>query len=89
MKLNPLDDRVVIKVNKEDEKSVGGIIIPDNVREKPNIGVVIAIGTDESLKELVKIGDKILYGKYGGKEVNLEGEKFLLVARADILAIIV
>ena len=88
MKLKPLDDRVVIEVTEQEEKNVGGIIIPDTAKEKPQIGEIIAVGTDEELQEMVKIGDKILYAKYGGTEVELDGKQYLIVSRSDILAII-
>lgn len=89
MKLKPLDDRVVIETKEElAEKNVGGIIIPDTVKEKPQIGKIIAVGTDEELKELVKIGDNILYAKYGGTEVDIEDKKYIIISRSDILAII-
>jgi chaperonin GroES len=88
MKLKPLDDRVVIETKEVVEQNVGGIIIPDTAKEKPMIGEVIAVGTDEDLQELIKIGDKILYGKYGGTEVDIEDKKYLIVSRSDILAII-
>ncbi len=89
MKLKPLDDRVVIEVKEElAEKNVGGIIIPDTAKEKPQIGKIIAVGTEEELKELVKVGDKILYSKYGGTEIDIEDKKYLIVSRSDILAII-
>jgi len=88
MKLKPLDDRVVIETKELEEKNVGGIIIPDTAKEKPQIGEVIAVGTDDELKEMVKVGDKILYGKYGGTEVDIEDKKYLIVSRSDILAII-
>jgi len=88
MKLKPLDDRVVIEVAKSEEKNVGGIIIPDTAKEKPQIGKIIAVGTDEDLQKLVKIGDKILYAKYGGTEVDVEDKKLLIISQSDILAII-
>lgn len=88
MKLKPLDDRVVIETKEQSEKNVGGIIIPDTAKEKPMIGEVIAVGTDEDLEKAVKIGDKILYSKYGGTEVEIENKKYLIVSRSDILAII-
>jgi chaperonin GroES len=89
MKLKPLDDRVVIEVKEElAEKNVGGIIIPDTAKEKPQIGKIIAVGTEEELKELVKVGDEILYSKYGGTEIDIEDKKYLIVSRSDILAII-
>lgn len=89
MILKPLDDRVVIEVKTEaQEKNVGGIIIPDTAKEKPSMGEVIAVGNDEDLQEQVKKGDKILYAKYGGTEVELDGKKYLIVSRSDILAIV-
>jgi len=88
MKLKPLDDRVVIKVTEIAEKNVGGIIIPDTAKEKPQIGEIIAVGTDEELVDLVKVGDKILYAKYGGTEIDIENEKLIIISRSDILAIV-
>ena len=88
MKLTPLEDRVVIEVAKPEEKNVGGIIIPDTAKEKPQIGKIIAVGTDKDLQKLVKIGDKILYAKYGGTEVDVEDKKLLIISQSDILAII-
>lgn len=88
MKLKPLDDRVVIEVKELEEKNVGGIIIPDTAKEKPQIGVIIAVGTEDELKKLVKVGDKILYAKYGGTEVDIEDKKYIIISRSDILAII-
>lgn len=88
MKLKPLDDRVVIKATELEEKNVGGIIIPDTAKEKPQIGEVIAVGNDEDLQENVKVGDKILYAKYGGTEVDIEDEKLMIISRSDILALV-
>ena len=88
MKLKPLDDRVVIEPKDLEEKNVGGITIPDTAKEKPQIGEIIAVGTDEDLQDLVKVGQKILYAKYGGTEVEIEDKKYLIVSRSDILAII-
>ena len=88
MKLRPLDDRVVIQTKELAEKSVGGIIIPDTAKEKPQIGEIIAVGTDEELQKMVKIGDKILYAKYGGTEVDIDDKKYLIISRSDILAVI-
>ena len=87
MKLQPMDDRVIVERVEEETKS-GAIIIPDTAKEKPRLGKVIAVGTDEDLQEKVKVGDKILYGKYVGDEVELDGKEYLIVQRADILAII-
>lgn len=88
MKLKPLDDRVVIKATEIEEKNVGGIIIPDTAKEKPQIGEIVAVGTDEELAEMVKVGDNILYAKYGGTEVDIAEEKMLIISRADILAVV-
>jgi len=87
MKLQPMDDRVIVERVEEETKS-GAIIIPDTAKEKPRLGKVIAVGTDEDLQEKVKVGDKILYGKYVGDEVELDGKEYLIVQRADILAIV-
>jgi chaperonin GroES len=88
MNLRPLDDRVVIETKEQTEKNVGGIIIPDTAKEKPMIGKVLAVGNDEDLAKAVKVGDSILYSKYGGTEVEIENKKYLIVSRSDILAII-
>ncbi len=88
MTIKPIDDRVVIEPKALEQKTVGGIIIPDTAKEKPQIGEIIAVGTDEELQEIVKVGDKILYGKYGGTEVEIENKKYLIVSRSDILAVI-
>ncbi|MCP5053796.1 MAG: co-chaperone GroES [bacterium] len=85
MNVQPLDDRVLIEPVEEEEK-VGSIIIPDTAKEKPSIGKVIAVGTDEELKELIKVGDKVLFGKYAGEEVKIGGAKHLLINRSDLLA---
>ncbi len=88
MDVQPLDDRVLVEPIEGEEK-VGSIIIPDTAKEKPNMGKVKAVGTDEEIKELIKVGDKILFGKYAGEEIKIQGVRHLLVARADILAKIV
>ncbi|MBC8385832.1 MAG: co-chaperone GroES [Candidatus Cloacimonetes bacterium] len=88
MKLKPIDDRVVIEQKDLAEKNVGGIIIPDTAKEKPQIGEILAVGSDEDLQKAVKVGDKILYAKYGGTEVDIEDKKYLIISRSDILAII-
>ena len=87
MELQPLDDRVIVERIDEEKKS-GTIIIPDTAKEKPRLGKVIAVGTDEDLQEHIKVNDKILYGKYVGDEIEFEGKEFLIVQRPDILAII-
>lgn len=94
MNIQPLGDRVVIKPLEAEEKTKGGIILPDTAKEKPQEGKVIAIGkgklTDKGLQPLeVKVGDRVLYGKYSGTEINTkEGEELLIVREEDILAII-
>jgi chaperonin GroES len=89
MKLKVIDDRVLVQTEeKGDEKSPGGIIIPDTAKEKPQIGKVVAVGTDEDLQKVIKEGDKIVFGKYSGDELEYDGTKYLVVQRSDILAIL-
>lgn len=93
MKVKPLADRVVIKPAAAEEKTKGGIILPDTAKEKPVIGEVIAVGpgkvADDGTKITpeVKIGDKVLYGKYSGTEVTIDGTDYLIMREADIFAI--
>lgn len=89
MNIKPLADRVLVKPAAAEEKTVGGIIIPDSAKEKPLKGEVLAIGggtKDEAM--VVKPGDNVLYGKYAGTEIELDGEKLLIMRQSDILAII-
>lgn len=88
MKLKPIEDHVVVKTETVQEKKVGGIIIPDTAKEKPQMAEVIAVGTDEDLQKIVKVGNMVLYGKYAGTEIELEGEKLLILSKSDILAIV-
>ena len=88
MKLIPIEDHVVVKTETVQEKKVGGIIIPDTAKEKPQMAEVIAVGTDEDLQKIVKVGDMVLYGTYAGTEIELEGEKLLILSKSDILAIV-
>ena len=94
MKIRPLHDRIIVKRLGEEEKTKGGIIIPDSAKEKPMEGKVIAVGngklTDEGklLKLDVKAGDKVLFSKYAGTEVKLDGEEFLIMREDDILGIV-
>lgn len=88
MILKPLDDRVIIEAKDLAVKQVGGIYIPDTAKEKPQMGEIIAVGNDEDLKEIVKVGDTILYAKYGGTEIELENKKYIIIQRSDILAIV-
>ncbi len=87
MKVQPLDDRVLV-LPLEKEEQVGSIIIPDTAKEKPVVGEVKAVGTDDELKEMIKVGDKVVYGKYAGEELKVDGEKHLLISRSDLLAIV-
>ena len=94
MKIRPLQDRVIVRRIQEEEKTKGGIIIPDTAKEKPQEGKVIAVGKgkvgeDGKVTPLdVRAGDKILFGKYSGTEVKLEGEEYLIMREEDILGII-
>jgi chaperonin GroES len=94
MKMKPLADRVVIKPSPADEKTKGGIILPDTAKEKPVIGEVVAVGpgkiADDGKKIApeVKVGDKVLYGKYSGTEVTIEGDEYLIMREADVFAIV-
>ena len=86
MKIQPLDDRLLVMPAAEEEKTASGIIIPDTAKEKPRRGTVAAVGNDEELRELVKEGDVILYGKYAGDELSYDGKDYLILNRSDILA---
>ena len=88
MMVQPLDDRVLVEVQEEEIQKVGSIIIPDTAKEKPRIGVVHEVGTDEDLSENIKKGDKIFYSKYAGDEINIDGKDYLFIQRSDILGII-
>ncbi len=94
MKIRPLQDRVVVKRTAEEEKTKGGIIIPDTAKEKPIEGTVLAVGNGKVLANgkvvalEVKAGDKVLFGKYSGTEVKLDGEEHVLLREDDILAVI-
>ncbi|MGD9488394.1 MAG: co-chaperone GroES [Calditrichaceae bacterium] len=88
MNIKPLDDRILIEQVEEEVQKVGSIIIPDSAKEKPRMGKVVAVGTDEDLKELVKVGDTVLYSKYSGDEIKVENREYLIVQRSDVLAIV-
>jgi len=89
MNIKPLADRVLIQPSPAEEKTVGGIIIPDTAKEKPLQGTVLAVGNGTKDEEMVlKAGDVVLYGKYSGTEVELEGEKYLIMRQSDVLAVI-
>lgn len=89
MKIKPLSDRVLIQPNPAVEKTAAGLIIPDTAKEKPLAGKVVAVGPGTSeVKMEVKVGDQVLYGKYAGTEVTVEGETYLIMRQSDIFAII-
>ena len=92
MKLKPLSDRVVVKAHEAEEKTASGIILPDTAKEKPQMGKVLAVGPGKlnengTLNKMnLKKGDKVLYGKYSGTEVTVEGEDLMIMRESDILA---
>lgn len=89
MNIKPLADRVLIKPAPAEEKTAGGIIIPDTAKEKPLQGEVLAAGNGTKNEEMVlKAGDTVLYGKYAGTEVELDGEKYLIMRQSDVLAVL-
>lgn len=89
MNVKPLSDRVLVEPNPAEEKTAGGLYIPDTAKEKPLAGTVIAVGPGTSeIKMEVKVGDKVLYGKYAGTEVTVDGKDYLIMSQKDILAII-
>lgn len=94
MKIRPLQDRVIVKRIQEEEKTKGGIIIPDTAKEKPQEGKVVAVGKgklneDGKVVPLdVKVNDRILFGKYSGSEINIDGEEHLIMREEDILGVI-
>ena len=94
MSLTPLHDRVLVKPAEAEEVTKGGIIIPDTAKEKPMQGEIVAVGNGKQTEDgkvtplQVKVGDKVLYGKYAGTELNVEGKDYLIMRESDILAII-
>src|SRR5687767_6409351 len=93
VKVSPLADRVVIKALEETEQMRGGLYIPDTAKEKPQQGEVVAVGPgrfekDKRVPMDVKVGDKVLYGKYSGTEVTIDGEQLLILRESDVLAIV-
>ena len=94
MKVQPLGDRVLVKPMEAEEKTKGGIVLPDTAKEKPQQGEVTAVGQGKVLENGevrpldVKVGDKVLYGKYSGTEITIEGEEYLIIREDDILAIV-
>ena len=94
MKLRPLDDKVVIKQSSAEEKTAGGIILPDTAKEKPQIGKIVAVGPGKILddgsrsKMHVKKNDEVIYAKYIGNEVEIDGEEYVILRESDILGIV-
>ena len=89
MNLKPLADRVLIKPTPAEEVTMSGIIIPDSAKEKPLRGTIVAAGTGTKDEEMhLKEGDNVLYGKYAGTEIEFDGEKYLIMRQADVLAVI-
>ena len=92
MKLKPLSNRVVVKAHEAEEKTASGIILPDTAKEKPQMGEILAVGPGKRNdsgavnKMSLKQGDKVLYGKYSGTEVNIDGQDLLIMKESDILA---
>jgi chaperonin GroES len=94
MKIKPLADRVVIKPNTAEEKTKGGIIIPDTAKERPVVGEIVAVGPGRKgddgklIPVEVKVGDKVMYGKYSATEVTIEGKEYLVMRESDIIAVV-
>ena len=94
MSLRPLYDRIIVERVQEDEKTAGGIIIPDTAKEKPMQGTVVAVGTGKVAEDgkiiplQVKVGDTVIYGKYSGTEIAIEGEDVLMMRESDVFAIV-
>jgi chaperonin GroES len=94
MKVKPMEDRVILKSMEAEEKTSGGIFIPDNAKEKPQKGEVVAVGpgkvNDKGARNemTLKVGDKVLYGKYAGTEVTIDGQEYLIVRESDVLAVV-
>ena len=89
MNIKPLADRVLILPAPAEEKTIGGIIIPDTAKEKPLKGEVVATGNGNKDEEMIlKVGDTVLYGKYAGTELEFEGKKYLMMRQSDVLAVV-
>ena len=91
--LEPLEDRIVVKPGEEEETTVSGIVIPDTAKEKPQEGEVVAVGPGRfedgnRIPMDVKLGDKVIYSKYGGTEVKIEGDEYLILSARDVLSIV-
>ena len=88
MKIKPLDDRVLVEPVEEESKTASGLYIPDTAKEKPRLGKVISVGTDEDLREKIKEGNQVLFAKYGGEEIEMDSKTLKIIQRSDILAVV-
>ena len=89
MNIKPLADRVLVLPDPAEEKTVGGLIIPDTAKEKPLSGQVVAVGNGTKDEEMIlKAGDSVLYGKYAGTEIEVQGEKYLIMRQSDVVALV-
>ena len=89
IKIKPLADRVIIEASAAEEKTAGGIIIPDTAKEKPQKGIIVAVGKGKPDEPMtVKEGDTVLYGKFAGTEINIEGKDYLIMRESDLFAIV-
>ncbi|MDI6766070.1 MAG: co-chaperone GroES [Bacteroidota bacterium] len=94
MKIKPLADRIVIKPSPAEEMTKGGIILPDTAKEKPVIGEIVAVGPGRKADDgkiialEIKVGDKVLYGKYSGTEVTIDGQEYLIMRETDVFAVV-
>lgn len=88
MKLIPIEDKVVVKYEHKQEQRIGGIIIPDTAKDKPKMGTIFAVSSDESVCSLFKVGDVVVYNTYSGTEIEIEDQKYLILSKKDILAIV-
>ena len=94
LSIKPLDDRIVVEQDKAEDKTVGGIVLPDTAKEKPHRGKVLAAGPGKLLKNggrgamSVKVGDEVYYGKYAGSDVEVDGKKYVILKESDVLAIL-
>jgi len=89
LNIKPLADRVIVEAAPAEQKTAGGIIIPDTAKEKPQRGTIVAVGAGKKDEPMtVKVGDNVLYGKYAGTEINYEGNDYLIMKESDILAVI-
>jgi len=94
MKIKPLEDRIVVSPEEAEEKTASGIILPDTAKEKPQIGKVVAVGkgrvsdSGNTVKMTLKVGDRVLYGKYSGSEITIDGKDVMIMKESDVLAVL-